>query len=146
MDYAIRGLFHPLEEYSSISILTVGVLCSVFVLGCMIAFFFSESTSIRYTRFFHCDLDFEDIPPFPKFSSSYLVLPCAVCYTLRNFISAVSMFASCYFFISYISDHYVSVAAAIAFEEIYLCLFPCLVNQWSSYCVAHLIKSIHFYF
>jgi hypothetical protein len=38
IDFAMRGLFRPLYEYTDLSILTVGVLCFVLFLGCMLEF------------------------------------------------------------------------------------------------------------
>jgi hypothetical protein len=38
IDYVIRGLFRPLEKYAGPSILTEGILCFAFFLGCMSEF------------------------------------------------------------------------------------------------------------
>jgi hypothetical protein len=43
----MHGLFHPPEEYAGPSILTVGVLCFVFFLGCMLEFS-SESAYLPF--------------------------------------------------------------------------------------------------
>jgi hypothetical protein len=49
MDYAIRGLFRPFEEYADSCTLTVGILCSVFFLGCTLQSS-SETSCLLYVE------------------------------------------------------------------------------------------------
>jgi hypothetical protein len=55
----MRGLFRPLEEYASPSILTVDVLCFVLLLGCMLECFqagFSSFEESEYVCFYKTGL------------------------------------------------------------------------------------------